>query len=233
MITLYKFGEAFGQPDASPFVIKAEILLKMAGLEYEADINGFNQAPKGKLPYLKDDDEIIADSTFIRLHIEEKYGHDFDAGLDERQRALAWAIEKMLEDNLYWALVSERWMHDGNFDFGPRMFFKSAPALIRPFIIRAIRKKIARTLKGQGTGLHSQHQKHQLAIRIIDHTAAILGRNNYIMGENPCGADAFVYAVLASGSAPGFDTPLIAAVNAHSNLVDYLARTHSRYFGTS
>jgi len=230
MITLYKFGPAFGQSDASPFVIKAEILLKMAELDYEADLDGFSKAPRGKLPYLKDEGKIIADSTLIRLHIEDKYGYDFDSGLDERQRALAWAVEKMMEDNLYWTLVSERWMHEGNFKFGPSMFFKPIPAPIRPFIIHSIKKKIARTLKGQGTGLHSEGQKHLLAIRIIDHAAAILGANQYIMGENPCGADAFVFAVLASVSAEGFDTPLIGAVNAHSNLVDYLARMHSRYF---
>ncbi len=230
MITLYNFGEAFGLPDPSPFVTKAAILLKMAGLEYQSDTNGFAKAPKGKLPYIKDDDEIIADSTFIRLHIEDKYGYDFDAGLDERQRGIAWAIEKMMEDNLYWSVVNERWMHDGNFNAGPRIFFKAAPAPIRPFIIRSVKKKITRTLKGQGTGLHTTEEKHQLATRIIDHTAAILGKNTYIMGQNPCGADAFVFAILAGASARIFESPLINAVNSHSNLVDYLTRMHSRYF---
>jgi|GEM_PF-5415914 len=32
MITLYSFGPAFGLPDPSPFVMKAEVLLKMSGL---------------------------------------------------------------------------------------------------------------------------------------------------------------------------------------------------------
>jgi len=32
MITLYTFGADFGLPDASPFVMKAELLLKMADL---------------------------------------------------------------------------------------------------------------------------------------------------------------------------------------------------------
>jgi hypothetical protein len=36
MITLYTFGPFFGQPDASPFVMKGMLLLKMAGLEFEA-----------------------------------------------------------------------------------------------------------------------------------------------------------------------------------------------------
>src|SRR5205823_1488916 len=78
MITLYTFGPAFGLPDPSPFVTKAEILLKMAALPYRTDSTGFRKAPKGKLPYIDDDGERVADSTFIRLHIEKKYGFDFD-----------------------------------------------------------------------------------------------------------------------------------------------------------
>lgn len=39
----------------SPFVTKAEVLLKMAGLSYRTDITGLRKAPKGKLPYIEDD----------------------------------------------------------------------------------------------------------------------------------------------------------------------------------
>ena len=70
MIILYTFGPYFGLPDPNPFVRKAEVLLKMADLPYETDTTAFNKAPKGKLPYINDDGEITADSTFIRLRIE-------------------------------------------------------------------------------------------------------------------------------------------------------------------
>jgi glutathione S-transferase len=95
MITLYTFGPAFGLPDPSPFVTKAEMLLKLASLPYrtEASMAAFRKAPKGKLPYIDDNGTIVADSTFIRWHIEKKYGFDFDAGYDVRERATAWAVE--------------------------------------------------------------------------------------------------------------------------------------------
>jgi glutathione S-transferase len=102
MITLYTFGPAFGLPDPSPFVMKAEVLLKMAGLLYRTDTKGLRRAPKGKLPYIEDDGERIADSTFIRWHIEKKYGIDFDRGLPREEQATAWAFEKLAEDHLYW-----------------------------------------------------------------------------------------------------------------------------------
>src|SRR5688500_15111848 len=124
MITLYTFGPAFGLPDPSPFVTKAEILLKMAGLAYRTDTSGFSKAPKAKLPSIEDGGMRVGDSTFIRFHIEQRYQFDFDRGLTAGQRAVAWAFEKMVEEQLYFALLDSRWMNDANFAKGPIMFFQ-------------------------------------------------------------------------------------------------------------
>ena len=134
MITLYSFGPGFGLPDPSPFVMKVETLLKMAKLAYRTDTTGFGKAPKGKLPYIDDDGTVVSDSTFIRWHLEKKYGIDFDKGLDKSQTATAWAFEKMAEDQLYWVVVSDRWMDDANFRKGPAMFFEKVPAPLRPIV---------------------------------------------------------------------------------------------------
>ncbi len=61
MITLYTFGPAFGLPDPSPFVMKAMMLLKLAGLDYVEKRADVRRAPKGKLPYIDDDGTIVAD----------------------------------------------------------------------------------------------------------------------------------------------------------------------------
>jgi hypothetical protein len=135
MITLYTFGPAFGLPDPSPFVTKVEVLLKMAGLAYRTDTTGFRQAPKGKLPYIDDDGEQVADSTLIRWHLENKYRIDFDKGLSTEQRAIAWAFEKMAEDNLYWVLVDARWVDEENFAKSPKNFFRKIPAPVRPLMV--------------------------------------------------------------------------------------------------
>ena len=91
MITLATFGPGFGLPDPSPFVTKADVLLQMSGGPFEKKTLGLRQAPKGKLPFIVDDGETIADSTFIRGHLERKYGVDFDKGLTPAQRGAAWA----------------------------------------------------------------------------------------------------------------------------------------------
>ena len=112
MITLYAFGPQFSLPDPSPFVTKADVLLKMAKVPYEINLKGFRKAPKGKLPYIKDDGKLIADATFIRRHLETKHKIDFDRGLSAEQKAIAWAFEKLAEDHLYWTILDARWTID-------------------------------------------------------------------------------------------------------------------------
>ena len=52
--------------------------------------------------------------------------------LTAEQLAIAWAFEKMAEDNLYRASVYFRWMIDDNFRKGPIHFFKGVPAPAGP-----------------------------------------------------------------------------------------------------
>jgi glutathione S-transferase len=118
VITLHGFGPFFGTPDSSPFVIKVMMLLKLAGVAYR-DVRGNPfTAPRRLLPYLRDEDVTVADSTLIRLHLEKKYHLDFDAGLSAEQKATAWAVERMCEDHLYFAMLDMRWVDEANFNEG-------------------------------------------------------------------------------------------------------------------
>jgi glutathione S-transferase len=230
MITLYTFGPAFGLPDPSPFVMKAEVLLKMSGLPYRTDTTGFKRAPKGKLPYIKDGDVTIADSTFIRLYLQRRYGIDLDAGLSPAERAIAWAFEKMCEEHLYFTIVHARWIIDENFDLGPRHFFAKVPAPLRPLIIAMVRRQVRRDLKGQGIGRHSEEDICQLAVRDLGAIADFLGDKPYLMGAAPCAADATVLAFLAGALCPAFKTPIRVAAELQPNLVAYRDRLMELYF---
>jgi glutathione S-transferase len=230
MITLYTFGPAFGLPDPSPFVTKAEVLLKMAGLAYRINNTGFRRAPKGKLPYIDDDGERIADSTFIRWHLENKYHIDFEKGLSAEQRAVGWAFEKMAEDHLYWALVEARWLDETNFTKGPREFFRKIPAPVRPLLIAFIRRQLKRTLYGQGMGRHNRAEIVALGTRSIVAIAEFLGTKPFFMGSEPTGIDATIFAFVAGTLCPHFDTPLRTAAECHDNLRRYIGRITARYY---
>jgi glutathione S-transferase len=230
MITLYKFGPGFGLTDPSPFVMKAETLLKMTNLPYRANTTGFTKAPKGKLPYIEDDGEIIADSTFIRWHIEKKYGIEFDRGLTAEQRAIAWAFEKMAEDHLYWAATDARWLDDANFAKGPATFFRGVPAPVRPLVIRMIRRRVRKNLRAHGMGRHSRSEIVALGAHAIDAMADFLGAKPFFMGAEPTAVDATMFAFAAGILCPVFETPLRTAAERHDNLKRYVGRMTARYY---
>jgi len=230
MITLYTFGPGLGLPDPSPFVMKAEVLLKMAGLPYQTNTHGFRRAPKGKLPYIEGNGYTVADSTFIRWHLERQHGIDFDAGYGPLERAQAWAVEKMLEEHLYFALVHARWMIPANFERGPANFFKAVPAPLRPLIAALVRRKVRGMLRGQGIGRHSAEEIVELAKRDIDALAQILGDKPYLLGETPCGADATAYAFMAGALCPAVDSPIRTHVERHQNLRAYCERMRERFY---
>jgi glutathione S-transferase len=230
MIKLYSFGPAMGLPDPSPFVMKAEVLLKMSGQAYRLDTTGFSKAPKGKLPYIDDGNARVADSTFIRWYLEKTYKIDFDRGLSEEQRAIAWAFERSLEDHLYWALVHARWMDDANFDRGPRDFFKGVPAPVRPLVIAMVRRKVRQNLHGQGLGRHTGPQIAALAARSIDAVAAYLGGKPFFMGAEPLGIDATVFAFVAGVLCPAFESPIRNAAERHDNLKRYVGQMAARFY---
>jgi glutathione S-transferase len=230
MITLYAFGPGFGLPDPSPFVTKAELLLKMTGLPYRTDTTGFRKAPKGKLPYIEDEGERIADSTFIRWHLESKYHVDFDKGLSPEQRAIGWAFEKMVEDNLYWAVVDARWFDENNFVKGPMSFFRKIPAPMRPLIVAFVRRQLRRTLHGQGMGRHTRADIVALGTRSIDGIADYLGGKPFFMGSEPTGVDTTLFAFVAGTLCPLFETPLRTAAERHANLRRYVGRMTARYY---
>src|SRR5215207_1797441 len=115
MITLYGGGPGFGLPEVSPYVTKTEVQLKMAGLAYRKAVGVPDEGPKGQVPYVEAGGQRIGDSTFIRGWIERTYGVDFDEGLNGRQRAEAWTIERMVENQLGWVLTHFRWLIPENF----------------------------------------------------------------------------------------------------------------------
>jgi len=230
MITLHSFGPAFGLPDPSPFCIKAELLLKISGLPYARVTGDLRRAPKRKLPVIVDDGVTIADSSFIRFHLESRHGIDFDKGLDAERRGALWAIEKMLEDQIYWIIVDERWMDDDNFARGPANFFKPVPAPLRPLICAMIRRKVRRNLDGHGIGRHSQAERMVLAARSLDAIVGILGERDYLGGDMPAGSDAALGAFMLAGLCPLFDSRFRELIEARPSLAAYATRISEHFF---
>ena len=196
MITLYGFGAGFGLPEISPFVTKTEVQLKMAGIAYRKERAKPPASPKGQLPYIVDEAETIANSTFIRAHLEAKYGFDFDAPLSLQARAQAWAFERMIEHHVYWALIGARWVDGDNFAKGPRISSMGCRSICAMKIREDAQFRVAENYLLSGLGRHAPGQGRRscraLAVCIVGPTR----RKPYLMGETPCGTDATAFGAL-------------------------------------
>jgi glutathione S-transferase len=226
MITLYGFGPLFGLPDPSPFVLKTMTQLKMAGLPFGFERARPSEAPKGKIPFIRDGELVLGDSVFILDYLRRAHGVELDAHLTPAQRSVGWAMERMLEDHLYWAIVHARWAIDANFDKGPSQFFGEAPKEVK----REFQAGMKRTLHSQGFGRHDDAEIADLASRDFAVASEMLGDKPYLFGEAPCSMDATLFAFTASAATPFFDSSIRQAAERYPNLVDYQWRMMDRYY---
>lgn len=157
MIQLVQFAPAFGLPNASPFCMKLETWLRMAGLPFETVNDGMRvmKAPKGKLPYIVDDDgSVVSDSSLIIEHLQQRRGIALDAALTPAERGVATAFRRLFEENLYWAVLHTRWVDDAGWALTREAFFGTMPVPLRWFVPAMARRGLRAELRGHGMGRH-------------------------------------------------------------------------------
>ncbi|WP_259465948.1 Tom37 metaxin N-terminal-like domain-containing protein, partial [Pseudomonas aeruginosa] len=99
--------------NASPYCLKLETWLRLAGLEYQVKVvSDPRKAPKGKLPYVRIEGEAIGDSEIVIRTLGERYGVTLDAGLDARGKGWARAITRLCDEHLYYLMLYFRWFDD-------------------------------------------------------------------------------------------------------------------------
>ena len=225
MIKLITFPAAFGEPSASPFCGKTMCLLQLSGQAWEAKYTSDpRKTPNGKLPILIDGDKTIADSDCIRDHLEATYNIDFDDGLTPEQRAISRAIIRMVEEHVYFAVVSDRWLNDENWAALKKEFFGGIPKVINGLVTNMIRKKTREQVIAQGVARHSPAEQAARVGKDITAIEVLLGDNSFLFGDSPTAADASVIPILRAIAAAPTATALRNRVTGSEGLMTYLDR---------
>jgi glutathione S-transferase len=231
MILLHTFGPFMGAADPSPFVLKAMALLRMAGAPYRTTVGNPLTAPRRFLPMIEEDGVKTPDSALIRAWIEDRCGYDFDAGLTPTEKAVSLSMQRLCEDHLYFAMMHARWCDDEVFELGlGRHMFEAFPPPLRPLIKAMLRRSNTARLRGQGIGRHGAEQVAAFGVQDIDALGAFLRDKPFLMGANPCGADASLFGIVEAILTPPLAIRLRTATAGHANLVAYRDRFARRYF---
>ncbi|BFM08680.1 glutathione S-transferase C-terminal domain-containing protein [Halioxenophilus aromaticivorans] len=232
MIKLYGFGQAFGVADPSPFALKINAYMTMAGIEFEprSGFAAFKNAPKGKLPYIEDEGVIIADSFFILQHLQAKYGTLLEQHITQEQKALTNLIIKSLDENFYWCIVYSRWIREDTWPTIKNTFFSGMPFPLKHLLPFLARKGIKSAFVKHGMGRHSDEEIMSIANDTLHSLSTLLADKPYFFGDQPSTIDTAVYAFLAQVTITDLDNPLNRMAREHTNLVAFCERIRSRYY---
>lgn len=231
MIVLHQFPSEPDGINLSPFCLKLEAWLKLAGLPYRIEpIQNLEGAPKRKAPWIRDSDgTVMGDSRLIAERLTRTRGVDPDAHLTPRQRALGLAVTALVEERLYFAMVWWRWIHEGNFRILRDHYFGDIPEPAREEVANHWRSVMAGCVEGQGIGRHTEDEITAIGNADVDALAALV-EGPWLFGDRPCGTDCTVWAMLANLLHPTFDTPMARRVRRQPVLLALYAAGRAAWF---
>jgi len=229
-LKLYQPPRAFGLPCPSAFCVKLETYLRMADIPYEL-VNGEpSDAPKGKVPWIEDDGLSMGDSSFIVSHLKEKYGDTLDGRLTAAEHATGHAVQRMLEESLYFVSSYSKWVDDASFAIYSEALFGHMPAEQRESIQEMVRGKVVDKLKAQGVGRHQPDEVWSIGLQDVAAFESLLGDKTYLFGEEPTSFDASAYGVIGNIKNGPFPVPVRDAIQASATVAAYIDRISAKYF---
>lgn len=231
MIILFQFPNAWQLPNPSPFCTKLETYLRMTHQPYTIkNMVNVRKAPQGKLPFIKDQEKIISDSSTIIDYLKATYGDTLDQHLTPVQSAEALSIKRMIEEHLYWVIVYSRWLDDKNWSAINKTFFSKLPPIVKTIIPYLVRHKVRRDLSGQGLGRHTEAEIYALGIQDLNALSILLNDQAYFLGSKPSSLDASAFSFLLAILKTPLHSPLKAHMLTLTNLVDYCNRMWDQYY---
>jgi glutathione S-transferase len=231
MIKLYQFRPAFGLPNPSPFCMKVETYLRMAGLAYECPCRAdLRKSPKGKMPYIDDEGTVVADSSVIIDHFKRKYGDPLDVHLDAVTRATALAMQRLIEENTYWTVVYFRWIEEAGWKVTRAAFFDWMKPPLRWIVPAVARRIVRKELHGHGMGRHARDEIAAIGAKDLTAVAEFLGDRPFFTGARPSSLDATAYAFLANLLWAPYEMPLKSHARSYPQLEAYCQRMKARYY---
>ncbi|MBL0087592.1 MAG: glutathione S-transferase N-terminal domain-containing protein [Ideonella sp.] len=229
MIELLQFKPAFGLMNASPFCMKVEVFLRLAGLEYRCINDALPmRTPKGKLPVIRDGGELVADSQAIVEHLQRRCASQLPALLRAPETGTQLATRRMLEEHTYFTALWLRWIDDTGWQATGPAFFGHLPWPLRSVLPALVRRKMRRDLHGQGMGRHSRDEICARALVDLQALVDLLAFRPYFGGDEPAAIDATTYAFLANLLWAPIDNPVRAKALQMPSLLGYCQRMEAR-----
>lgn len=204
VVYLYQFTRTPLLPSMSPYCLKVETWLRLAGLKYEnVDHKLKLRSKKGQLPFVEVNGEEVADSAIIIKELAQRYEKDLDAGLTQEQRNIAHAMISMLENHLIWVLLFWRSKNPDLMIKGYKVNLQHAlgsrlPNAVLNFLFKfQFGRKGAKKVKAQGLGVHKPEEIEEFGKQDLKVLSELLADKPFFFGDEPTTLDCVAFSVLA------------------------------------
>lgn len=204
VVYLYQFTRTPLLPSLSPYCLKVETWLRLAGLKYEnVDHKLKLRSKKGQLPFVEVNGEEIADSAIIIKELAQRYEKDLDAALTQEQRNIAHAMISMLENHLIWVLLFWRSKNPDQMIKGYKVNLQHAlgsrlPNAVLNFLFKfQFGRKGAKKVKAQGLGVHKPEEIEEFGRQDLKVLSELLADKPFFFGDEPTTLDCVAFSVLA------------------------------------
>jgi glutathione S-transferase len=231
-IRLFAYCTGWGVPfeTGAPFPLKLATWLRMADLPYAyVEANDPSKGPKGKSPWIEIGDLRMGDSTLISEYLAERFGVDFDAGLSARERALALAVQHMVEEHYHQCFEHQLFFGIGS-EERLQELAQTVPAPISWILPTVVRRGFGKQLHARGMGRHPDEVIIAQGKADLDALSELLGDQPYFLGDEPTSIDACIFGFLGVSAYVEGDNPLFRHAASLDNLMRYCERMRLRYF---
>lgn len=209
VVYLYQFSRTPVLPSLSPYCLKVETWLRLAGVKYEnVDHKMKLRSKKGQLPFIELNGEEIADSAIILKELSQRFEKNVDSGLTNDQKNVSHAMISMIENHFAWVVAAWRSKYPENVIKGYKVNLQHAlgtkiPNGILNFFFKfTFGRKIiypqgAKKVKAQGIGVHKPEEIIEFGQNDLKVLSEMLADKPFFFGDEPATLDVVAFAHLA------------------------------------
>ncbi|XP_046344614.1 failed axon connections homolog [Haliotis rufescens] len=179
-------------PSMIPFAVKLETYFRMTDIPYQGDY-GLKTCPgTRKFPWIEYNGTVLGDSSMIIQYFNKKLDIDLNKDLTPEQRATARAMQKMVEEHLYWAGVCLRWNH--YFDLS---LMTQAMGMPYRLITWWVSRRMTTNAWAQGMGRHSLEEIEGILNDDLQAISDFIGEKPFFMGKKATEVDCAMFGMLS------------------------------------
>lgn len=228
VVVLHQFWRGKYCPNMSPYVLKVECFMRLAGIKYVTDI----QKPfgaRGLCPWITLNGEDIDDSQHILERLTEQFNVKLDDHLTPERKATLEAIRIMLEEHFFWILFMYRYYHTNCKVFKKTQVFPTW--FLHYFYSTYLYYHSQKRGRAQGIARHTYAEQVKMTEKNLEILNTLLGDGQYFGGDQPCSTDCIIFGFLAQGMWNDTDSPFETLIKVtYPKLAAYSIRMKERIY---